>query len=1160
MNTLKIRPKSGKFKVNSPRSIMQDSNIYLNLGAIEIKTYEIQYKTSNLHPSSDSETSVTSAAVYETETIDCNNHFVFVNTFTIENSDDFFIKSREFKRLHEDDLFHSYSEFDNASEILEPEYEDDYEPITFTKLINTMYSYNVTNPVHLITTPQSSYRIIKENQLNASFSIARSSQYVSKPLFINAIGPAIYFSDIQEIMLGYLKSKKGTLSVLVNDKDKFYNAHNNIIHNILLLHNASRSNHSDLFSQLDSYNNNNNSGFLTVDQLLLLTKLIKRKGVYDFAKKTNMITSDDTTTDSEISTQVKLYMNKFKRKIKPFLVKNYEDVSNFKHDESTNPKKDLTLLASVISSRKPKYDFTKTNVSNFKYDELTNPKKDLTLLASVISSRKPKYDLTKTNVSDFASFSSSSLSVNSHKDVSLLTSTHSRKPKFNIYKNYVSHKNNRDHEIIVTTIKERPAFNVLPSSAHRSSRFDFSKNKTIYLSNDVEDVSSEIKNQPVHRIDFASSNINRGKNMFGFDTHSNNNESHTEVSSLNNAYLIKRYLSKNVGTLAFPQIESNVIQLLDTDYKLNENERKSLLLFSNQINRDNLLFKRQSKLLKYHHREIIHRLIETNNVVKYNIYELSSQYNTILPLNVYTCWHTKNLPPKMSENYKSLVLANPELKFSLFDESDCREFIDRYFDKSVLHAYDTLIPSSYKSDLWRFCVLHKCGGIYMDIKYKCASGFKLIELCEKEHFVMERNNIDWEPGTFGIYTALIAVKPYNNIIGKCIKRIVENVSNKYYGFNALYPTGPGLLGYVYFKNKTEEDVENEIQVFFSNTQRRIIYKNASILEVYPEYRSEQLIYQNDLHYSKLWENSNIYKLDIEHAVKNEFSAATASSKNNILVICHIGNFAVFEKMRHYISLVYSVRNKYNVDVVFNLVKGATSNNMETLCAYYPDANIIVSENYGFDIGSFFHTLNIVKDLNYDYVLKLHTKTDDVKRFNVLDSIVSSREKIMGILEMLDTAPNVGCVSSVRSFQTDDSHERARNKHHLSDLISLYGLNSSHTNIPFPAGCMFWMRFDILKSIYMKVDLTKICQSLNTEHTFDYNWFYYAHYNSVNKIKSKNALYDIYWKNRHIMSKNLFEAVRVNSQAKELRDGMIEHAYERLFAYAVDFCDKRIQLV
>jgi hypothetical protein len=45
-----------------------------------------------------------------------------------------------------------------------------------------------------------------------------------------------------------------------------------------------------------------------------------------------------------------------------------------------------------------------------------------------------------------------------------------------------------------------------------------------------------------------------------------------------------------------------------------------------------------------------------------------------------------------------------------------------------------------------------------------------------------------------------------------------------------------------------------------------------------------------------------------------------------------------------------------------------------------------------------------------------------------------------------------------------------------------------------------------------------------------------------------------------LAKNLFEAADMNLPSQNLRDGMIEHAHERMIAYAVDFCNKKIALV
>ena len=102
-------------------------------------------------------------------------------------------------------------------------------------------------------------------------------------------------------------------------------------------------------------------------------------------------------------------------------------------------------------------------------------------------------------------------------------------------------------------------------------------------------------------------------------------------------------------------------------------------------------------------------------------YPVKENYYPVIPLNIYQTWHTKDLPPLMKQNYDQLVLQNPEFNCHVYDENECRLFIQTNFDLDILKSYNSLIPCSYKSDLWRFCVLYINGGIYMDIKYKCVN-------------------------------------------------------------------------------------------------------------------------------------------------------------------------------------------------------------------------------------------------------------------------------------------------------------------------------------------------------------------------------------------------------------------------------------------------------
>jgi mannosyltransferase OCH1-like enzyme len=231
---------------------------------------------------------------------------------------------------------------------------------------------------------------------------------------------------------------------------------------------------------------------------------------------------------------------------------------------------------------------------------------------------------------------------------------------------------------------------------------------------------------------------------------------------------------------------------------------------------------------------------------------------TVIPLNIYQTWHTKELPYHMQKNVDKIRETNPEFKYHLYNDEECRDFIDTYFNDDVLNAYDRLIPGAYKADLWRYCILYIHGGIYLDMKMRCVGDFKLIELVNQEHYVKDIQSYNFKPNSISIYNAVMIQKKHNPFLMECINQIVNNVNNNVYGFSSLYPTGPGMVGELYLKYKYDYRLV-DIDMFHIEDET-ILYKERIILEHYPEYRQEQLHTQKDSHYSLLWNEQSIYKL------------------------------------------------------------------------------------------------------------------------------------------------------------------------------------------------------------------------------------------------------------------------------------------------------------
>ena len=232
-------------------------------------------------------------------------------------------------------------------------------------------------------------------------------------------------------------------------------------------------------------------------------------------------------------------------------------------------------------------------------------------------------------------------------------------------------------------------------------------------------------------------------------------------------------------------------------------------------------------------------------------YILKQNYKPIIPLKIFQTWHTKDLPVHMNNRVEHLKKTNPRFEHYLYDDNDCREFIKSHFTIEVLNAYDRLIPGAYKADLWRYCILYKLGGIYLDIKYIPVNNFKFINLIEQEHWVLDNDKV-------GIYNALMVCKPNNEILLKAINQIVINVKTKFYGKCFLEPTGPKLLA-TYFNDEERNKLDTKhIVMGHQDYDKYILFNGFTILRCYPGYLTERENYSKKRHYGILWKERQIY--------------------------------------------------------------------------------------------------------------------------------------------------------------------------------------------------------------------------------------------------------------------------------------------------------------
>lgn len=159
---------------------------------------------------------------------------------------------------------------------------------------------------------------------------------------------------------------------------------------------------------------------------------------------------------------------------------------------------------------------------------------------------------------------------------------------------------------------------------------------------------------------------------------------------------------------------------------------------------------------------------------------------------IYVTYSEETYPEFLNPVRKEYELINPEWKLEYFSNNDRLKFVEDNFPE-FLESYSNIIPISFQTDFWRFMVLYKYGGLYLDIKIRIAIDLNKIISNDTEFLTFFNLN--------DLHTGFMYSKKNNLLFYNLCERINLNVKNRIYfeGINRpdLYLTGPRLLAYGY---------------------------------------------------------------------------------------------------------------------------------------------------------------------------------------------------------------------------------------------------------------------------------------------------------------------------------------------------------------------------
>ena len=297
---------------------------------------------------------------------------------------------------------------------------------------------------------------------------------------------------------------------------------------------------------------------------------------------------------------------------------------------------------------------------------------------------------------------------------------------------------------------------------------------------------------------------------------------------------------------------------------------------------------------------------------------------------------------------------------------------------------------------------------------------------------------------------------------------------------------------------------------------------------------------------------------------------------SIALLVQVGNYEIFKKIECYIN-----NFDLNSIIMIHLNELLKKNEIEYIKSNYPQAIYTHGENKGMDIYGFFIQIKYIIDnnLNIDYICKIHTKTDDKWRSNLLNPLCKTKNDIIDCINLLKNKDN-GMICSKKNFKLLDhmngpiivnllKHWNIENKY-IDEIdwkeksLNLYNLDlfDPYFYVTYPYNNIMYDK-DHLNDTD-KINSYAIFHWLN----IGYERYKYVHYPSLIKYKNKKHFSfctgTIFWVKANILVNffrtyinfdeifNLFEYGYFDNSKPTFT-----HSWERLFAIIIYINNKII---
>jgi len=241
---------------------------------------------------------------------------------------------------------------------------------------------------------------------------------------------------------------------------------------------------------------------------------------------------------------------------------------------------------------------------------------------------------------------------------------------------------------------------------------------------------------------------------------------------------------------------------------------------------------------------------------------------------------------------------------------------------------------------------------------------------------------------------------------------------------------------------------------------------------------------------------------------------------------HIHDIETFGEYRSYLDIL---KGEFDVIITYNVGEPPISDMPYT---------ILQVENKGFDIGPKLCMLQYLLDTNkdYTYILFLHSKTNTIVRKKLFETFLKNSSRLKLVQTIMETNPNLMGIFPDWTYVQEKQNHFLMNFAYVSEILNY--LHVPYKTRYLAAGNIMVLRKPVIDRMFHN-NLNIFYNLLNDYNSFDLNWYVF-----VNKLRGRTRefAYNHFQSSKIKIGNNL----PFIQSGKSIADGMIEHAFERLW--------------